>query len=201
MIDAIFTLSFVRSATCAAFSAASAEFAEVTCELSDAICAFKEAICALSAVIVPLRSVTANVPVAALTAVGRPVEVAEIEVSVATTVTVPADTGARVEVAEPITVTGVTPAAEATAEVVSVLVTDKSAKVAPISVTEIASDATGLPKTSVAVAVIVGEVPIADDEGSERETFAAAPAVPLMYTIVEYAPFVMVTEPTVVLVV
>ena len=209
---AIAAVFVALSATCAAFSTVSAVVAAFSADvalaasdaraaLSAASAAFNEAICALSAVIVPLRSVTENVPVAAFTAVGRPVEVAAIEVSVATTVTVPAVTGASVEVTEPITVTGVTPAAEAVAEVVTVLVTDKSAKVAPISVTEIASDATGLPNTSVAVAVIVGAVPIAADVGSERETFAATPAVPLMYTIVEYAPFVMVTEPTVVLVV
>jgi hypothetical protein len=76
------------------------------------------------------------------------------------------------------TVTGVTPAAEVTAEVVNVFVTELSAKEEPISVTERLSDATALPNTSVADAVIVGTVPTAVREGTESATLYAGPAVP-----------------------
>ena len=49
--------------------------------------------------------------------------------------------------------------------------------------------------------VIVGIVPTADAAGTATATFDAAPAVPLMYTTVEYPPFVIVIVPTFTLVV
>ena len=87
---------------------------------------------------------------------------------------------ASVPVADPKTVTGVTFAAEVTAEVVSVFVIDASENVAPIKVTETGSDATGFPNTSVAETEIVGTVPTAVADGTETATFAATPALPLM---------------------
>jgi len=158
---------------CAAFSAASAAFAVASCVLSDATCALSATICAP-------RSDTENVAIADLTAAGSPVAVAAIVASVATTVTVPATAVASVPVAEPNTVTGVTPAAEVTAEVVRVFVIDASENVAPINVTETDSDATGFPNTSVAETEIVGIVPTAVADGTATATFAATPAVPLM---------------------
>jgi hypothetical protein len=44
-------------------------------------------------------------------------------------------------------------------------------------------------------------VPTADAAGTATATFDAVPAIPLTYTTVEYAPFVMVTVPTFTLVV
>ena len=119
-----------------------------------------------------------NLEIADLTGASKPVTAVAEVAPVATTVMSPATAVASDSVLEPRTVTGVTPAADVTAEVVNVFVTELSAKAPPTSVTEIASAATGLPNTSVANAVIVGTVPTAVAVGTESATLYAGPAVP-----------------------
>ena len=85
--------------------------------------------------------------------------------SVATTVTEPADTAASVADFEP-SVSVLSASTFAAVDVTRDLVTLRSENVAPISVTDTVSPPTALPKTSVAETEIVGAVFTADDAGT-----------------------------------
>ena len=199
--DFVSTASLSAAALSAARPAFSAARRFAAACASSARPAFSAASCAVSVATVPFRSDTVNAACAALIGAVSPATVAAEVAPVTTTVTVPATPIASDAVLEPAT-SVVSAVASAVVDVTSVFVTVPSANVDPSTVAvNVSPVRIALPKTSVADTVTVGMVPTADAAGTATATFDAVPAIPLTYTTVEYAPFVMVTVPTFTLVV